>query len=161
MSINDKSFREFLTPQRTLSLKTKKGKTSRSYKLRRVNLNTMLDMDEAFATEEKPNGFQNALDRIAKGDNIVSSKFLYILIEDKTDFPTFDDFIKELNKYSLNVTELATLFNKIINDAVPIDKKKVAVKGFKIIQGLIVFIFMSCTILLLHDITTLLNNLQN
>ena len=121
----------------------------------------MLDMDEAFATEEKPNGFQNALDRIAKGDNIVSSKFLYILIEDKTDFPTFDDFIKELNKYSLNVTELATLFNKIINDAVTIDKKKVAVKGFKIIQGLIVCIFMSCTILLLHDITTLLNNLQN
>ena len=161
MSINDKSFREFLTPQRTLSLKTKKGKTSRSYKLRRINLNTMLDMDEAFATEEKPNGFQNALDRISKGDSVISSKFLYILIEDKSDFPNFDDFIRELNKYSLNVTELATLFNKIINDSVPIDKKKVVAKGFKIMQRLTVFIFMSCTILLLHDIATLLSNLQN
>lgn len=117
---------EFLTPKRTLVLQDKKGKNSRQYQLGYYNLFFQNLIYLEFATEENPNGIENFINRLSNNDPMACLKGIYFLIEDKSDFPKFEDFTKTLDKFQFSLDQVQLLLMRIMQDSMPdVGKKKV------------------------------------
>jgi len=115
---------EFLTPKRALVLQKKNGRTARQYTLGYFTLDVQSIVYMEFATDENPNGVENLTNRLSNNDPMACLKTLYLLIEDKEDFPLFEDFTKKLDKYNVPMHEMMILLTKIINDSIPSLRKK-------------------------------------
>ena len=118
------TLQEFLTPQRTLVIKNKNGKKIRCYKLARYSLAIHSIFHNEFATDTQPDGSQNFVTRLTNNDPIVCLKGLYILIDDKSDFPTFEEFTRLLDVYSAPIFEVQLLLTQVFKDSLPTNNKK-------------------------------------
>jgi hypothetical protein len=137
------SLQEFFVPQRTLALQNKKGNITRQYKLGHYSLSYQNVVYLEFATEENPNGLENFVNRLTNNDPMACLKGLYLLIEDKTDFPLFEDFTKMLDKYDAPIHELQILLTQIINESIPTYRKKKIRRNL----GLTMFLMISAGVL--------------
>lgn len=122
------TLQEFLTPKRALVLKNKNGKKTRSYTLGQYNLSLHNLLYLEFASDKEPDGSKNFINRLSNNDPMACLKGVYLLIEDKEDFPLFEDFTKLFDKYSLPLYELQTLLTEIFKDSIPNYHKKKLVK---------------------------------
>lgn len=118
------TLQEFLAPNRFLELQNKKGDIVRRYKLGNYTALYQNAVYLEFATEQNVNGLENFINRLSNNDPIACLKGLYLLIEDKEDFPLFTDFTKILNSYNAPIQELQLLLMQIINESLPVYKKK-------------------------------------
>jgi hypothetical protein len=85
-----------------------------------------------FATDKEPDGTKNLFNRISNNDPMACLKAIYLYIEDKEEFPLFEDFTKLFDKYSAPLEELIILFYQIFNDSTPnYHKKKLAKLALK------------------------------
>ncbi len=137
------TLQEFLIPQRTLAFQNKKGTITRQYKLGHWTVAFQNVIYLEFATKENQNGLENFVNRLTNNDPIACMKGIYLLIEDKTDFPLFQDFTKMLDKYNAPVQELQILLMKVINESVPVYRKKKILR----ILGMAIFLMTSAGIL--------------
>jgi hypothetical protein len=117
---------EFLTPKRTLALQNKKGTITNQYRLGHYSLGFQSLLYLEFATEAEENGIQNFVNRISNNDPKACLKGIYLLIEDKEDFPLFEDFLKFMEKFDAPIHEIQILLMKVINDSIPRFGKKKA-----------------------------------
>ncbi len=137
---------EFLTPKRTLELEREisgrlfSSKTEvRSYILQRNSINFQVWIINEFGTEEKPKGFENFINRLSNNDPIAVMKGIYGLIEDKTDFPTFETFKATLEDHKVSLDYLYLELMTIIREGLTNEhiKKKVILGISKIAITLI------------------------
>ena len=118
---------EFLIPDRTLVLQSNNGKITKGYKLGKFTVEFYGFIYHEFATKEKKDGVANVTNRLAHNDKIIASKLIYFLIEDKTDFPTFEDFTKALDGYNESLSHMLILVTQIIKEYLSsYNKKKIA-----------------------------------
>ena len=120
------TLQEFLTPKRTLVLKNTNGKKNRTYQLGNYNLSFHSYLYHEFATNEERDGSKIFVDRLTNNDIRITLKAIYWLIEDKADFPTFEDFTKSLDDYKLPTHEIQLLLTAIFRDSLPNYHKKKA-----------------------------------
>ena len=120
------TLQEFLTPKKTLVLKSKNGKKTRTYQLGNYNLSFHSYLYHEFATEEESDGSKIFIDRLTNNDVMATLRVLYWLIEDKADFPTFEDFTKSLDNYTFHFHEMQLLLTAIFNESLPNYYKKKA-----------------------------------
>lgn len=118
------SLQEFLSQNRFLELKNKRGSVARRYKLGNYTILYQNAVYLEFATDEHPNGLENFVNRLSNNDPMACLKGLYLLIQDKEDFPLFSDFTKMLDSYDAPLHELQLLLMQIINESLPVYKKK-------------------------------------
>jgi hypothetical protein len=137
------TLQEFLIPKRTLAFQNKKGTITRQYQLNHYTIAFQNIIYLEFATKENPNGLENFVNRLTNNDPIACMKGIYLLIEDKTDFPVFADFTKMLDKYDAPLHELQILLMKVINESVPVYRKKKILR----VLGLGMFLILSAGIL--------------
>jgi hypothetical protein len=137
------TLQEFLIPKRTLAFQNKKGTITRQYQLSHYTIAFQNIIYLEFATKENPNGLENFVNRLTNNDPIACMKGIYLLIEDKTDFPVFADFTKMLDKYDAPLHELQILLMKVINESVPVYRKKKILR----VLGLGMFLILSAGIL--------------
>jgi hypothetical protein len=133
---------EFLTPKRTLELQSKKSNSkkliTKRYVLGYYNLSCQSVINIEFATKNNPDGLSNFLNRLRNNDPEACLKALYILIEDKSDFPTYEDFRNLLDDYRIDIIEALFLLTEIVKDSIPnTRKKKILLKVFLLTQLLI------------------------
>ena len=122
------TLQEFLTPKRSLVLKTADGRKSRTYQLGHYNLSFHNIIYIEFATDENRDGSQNLVNRLSSNDPTAALKAIYLLVEDKTDFPTFESFTKTLDKYKIPIHEIQLLLTSIFTDSMPNQAKKKIIK---------------------------------
>lgn len=118
------TLQEFLTPKRTLVLKNKNGKKTRTYQLGNYNLSFHQFLYHEFSTDKESDGSKVFIDRLTNNDPIPPLKAIYWLLEDKTDFPTFEDFTKILDNYKLSIYEIQLLVTAIFKESLPNYRKK-------------------------------------
>jgi len=126
------TLQEFLVPNRTLVLKSKNGKVTKSYKLAKFTVEFYGFLYYNFATRDNPDGVVNVSNRLSNNDKIIACELIYFLLEDKTDFPTFEDFTKALDTYKESLSEMLILITQIIKESLPsYNKKKI---GFLLLK---------------------------
>jgi hypothetical protein len=118
------TFQEFIIPKRTLVLKNKNGKKTRSHMLGHYNLSMHNMLYIEFATDKEPDGSKNFINRLSNNDPMACLKGIYLLIEDKTDFPLFEDFTKMFDKFNAPLHEMQILLTEVFNDSIPNYRKK-------------------------------------
>lgn len=133
------TFQEFLTPTRFLELKDKKGKKARSYKLGNYNLSLHNILYLEFATPTQSDGSINFINRLTNNDPSATLKGIYLLIEDKEDFPTFEDFTKSMDEFNAPLHELQILLTQIFKESIPSYGKKKALKSLAMVASLMMF----------------------
>ena len=118
------TLQEFLTPKRTLVLKNVNGRKTRTYQLGNYNLSFHQFLYYEFATEKEQDGAKIFIDRLTNNDPKAALKAIYWLIEDKEDFPTFEDFTKALDSYKFSIHEIQLLLTAIFSESLPNYRKK-------------------------------------
>lgn len=133
------TLQEFLTPKRTLVLKNANGKKTRVYQLGNYNLSFHQFLYYEFATDKEPDGAKIFIDRLTNNDHTATLKAIYWLIEDKADFPTFEDFTKSLDSYKFHFHEVQLLLTSIFNDSLPNYRKKKI--GFLLLKMILLIVW--------------------
>lgn len=133
---------EFLTPKRTLVFRSKNGKKIKGYNLQPYNLAFHSLIYSEFATEQEPDGTKNFINRLSNNDPIATTKVIYLLIEDKSDFPTFEDFTKSLDNVENPIYDFQILLTQIFQDSLPKWHKKKAFKTSMTSMTLMIAVLM-------------------
>jgi len=120
------TLQEFLTPKKTLVLTNVNGKKTKTYQLGHYSLSFHQFLYHEFATDKELDGSKIFIDRLTNNDPTATLRAIYWLIEDKADFPIFEDFTKLLDSYKSPMHEMQLLLTAIFKDSLPNSYKKKA-----------------------------------